>query len=102
MPVDCHHGRTIDWGDFGPCQNCAEHDWSDDCPNFEPCDLCAVEQAQGRAEAAAAFVQALHEQLDNDVRVQKWAGETRGLSEWERDDIVASVLKVLAEREASS
>lgn len=40
LPTECEHGVTVDWGDFGPCQDCADHDWSEDCPNIESCPDC--------------------------------------------------------------
>ena len=48
MPVDCPHGVTIDWGDFGPCQDCCEHG-DDDCPNLEDCPECT--DVRSRADA---------------------------------------------------
>ena len=39
MPTECLHGVIVDWGDFGPCQDCAVHDeW--DCPNLATCPDC--------------------------------------------------------------
>jgi hypothetical protein len=39
MPTVCMHGITVDWGDFGPCQNCDIHaDW--ECPNLNDCPTC--------------------------------------------------------------
>jgi hypothetical protein len=38
MPTECQHGTVVDWGDFGPCQDCNKH--GDDCPNFADCKLC--------------------------------------------------------------
>lgn len=100
LPTECHHGTTVDWGDFGPCQDCSEHGWDGDCPNFTPCEQCEVEAQQARSEGRKALVQALHEALDNDVRVTKHTGATRSLSDWERDDIVASVMRTLDEHNA--
>lgn len=40
MPVDCQHGVTIDWGDFGPCQDCDDHP-GESCPNLVDCPECA-------------------------------------------------------------
>ena len=40
MPTECRHGNVTDYGDFGPCQNCDEHD--DDCPNLIDCPECAT------------------------------------------------------------
>lgn len=39
MPTECEHGEIVDWGDFGPCQDCDEHP-DDDCPNFRDCRQC--------------------------------------------------------------
>lgn len=47
LPIECHHGTTVDYGDFGPCQDCAEHDWAD-CPNFVACEQCLAEEADAR------------------------------------------------------
>ena len=38
-PINCHHGFTVDWGDFGPCQDCDEHD-DGACPNLRDCPDC--------------------------------------------------------------
>ena len=43
MPTECRHGNVTDYGDFGPCQNCDEHDDlldDGDCPNFANCPQC--------------------------------------------------------------
>lgn len=43
LPVDCEHGVTIDWGDFGPCQGLCEENHPedlDDCPDYERCEQC--------------------------------------------------------------
>lgn len=40
MPVDCQHGVTIDWGDFGPCQDCNDHP-GESCPSLVDCPECA-------------------------------------------------------------
>lgn len=39
IPTDCAHGVTVDWGDFGPCQNCDEHP-DEGCPNLVDCAAC--------------------------------------------------------------
>ena len=36
MPINCRHGFTVDWGDFGHCQDCDEHD-DGACPNLSDC-----------------------------------------------------------------
>ena len=44
LPMECEHGVTIDWGDFGPCQGNCERvhpEDLDDCPDFERCLECA-------------------------------------------------------------
>lgn len=46
MPTECEHGRTIDWGDFGP----------DDDSQPEPCPDCEAKQAA----QAAWFEQVLY------------------------------------------
>jgi hypothetical protein len=47
MPTVCVHGVTVDWGDFGPCQNCDNHaDW--ECPNLANCPKCNTEAAHKR------------------------------------------------------
>lgn len=43
MPMECAHGWTVDWGDFGPCQDCDEHD-GERCPNYTPCPQCEAER----------------------------------------------------------
>jgi len=43
LPLDCKHGVTVDWGDFGPCQDCDDHP-GEDCPNLGDCELCDAEQ----------------------------------------------------------
>jgi hypothetical protein len=42
MPTECAHGVTVDWGDFGPCQNCDEHG-DELCPNVQRCWQCDEE-----------------------------------------------------------
>lgn len=44
MPTECRHGFVVDWGDFGECQNCDEHD-DGDCPNLAECPECWAEKA---------------------------------------------------------
>lgn len=48
LPTECEHGVVVDWGHFGPCQDCAEHP-GEDCPNFGTCEECAVFIAYDRA-----------------------------------------------------
>lgn len=48
-PTECRHGVVIDWGDFGPCQNCDEHPDTDDCPNLRDCLTCAEESGSSRS-----------------------------------------------------
>lgn len=43
LPSECQHGTTVDWGDFGPCQDCSEHD-DGSCPNYAACDKCEAER----------------------------------------------------------
>lgn len=43
MPTECEHGTTIDYGDFGPCQDCSEHD-EGECPNFRDCEQCQADR----------------------------------------------------------
>lgn len=81
LPYDCPHGKTLDWGDFG-------EDPDDGSVGAETCVLCDEERDE-------ELIQALHEQLDNDVRIFKHSNADRGLYDWERDQIVASVLTVL-------
>lgn len=47
MPTDCTHGVTVDWGDFGPCQDCDEHEGLD-CPNIADCEQCESARAVQR------------------------------------------------------
>lgn len=42
LPYECKHGVVIAWNDFGPCQNCDEHE-DEECPNFEDCPDCDAE-----------------------------------------------------------
>lgn len=42
LPYECEHGTIIDWGDFGPCQDCNEHE-GEPCPNYESCSQCDAE-----------------------------------------------------------
>jgi hypothetical protein len=60
MPMDCEHGVTVDWGDFGPCQDCAEHNWDDNCPNIVECPDCADDLArlQRQVDAERAVIAA--------------------------------------------
>jgi hypothetical protein len=47
MPTECKHSFVVDWGDFGPCQNCDIHaDW--ECPNLANCPKCNTEAANKR------------------------------------------------------
>ena len=39
LPTECHHGTIVDWGDFGECQDCDEHD-GEECPNLADCPQC--------------------------------------------------------------
>lgn len=40
LPIDCPHGLVLDWGDFGPCQDCDEHPGRK-CPNYlDSCPEC--------------------------------------------------------------
>jgi len=46
MPIECHHGATVDYGDFGPHQNgCPDECFEPDarCPDVPVCDLCEAE-----------------------------------------------------------
>lgn len=49
LPTECQHGVVIDHGDFGPCQDCDDHDLGD-CPNFVDCEQCSGETAQRRSD----------------------------------------------------
>jgi hypothetical protein len=55
LPTECHHGRTVDWGDFGPCQGyCYENGHpSSKCPDYEPCPDCEREVAEATARVEA-------------------------------------------------
>jgi hypothetical protein len=48
LPYECQHGTTIDYGDFGPCQDCSEHEGAP-CPNFVDCERCEAEGREQRA-----------------------------------------------------
>lgn len=43
LPTECKHGTVLDWGDFGPCQDCDEHD-GEPCPNLAVCPQCEAVQ----------------------------------------------------------
>lgn len=47
LPTECKHGTVLDWGDFGPCQDCDEHD-GEPCPNLAVCPQCEAERPYGR------------------------------------------------------
>lgn len=55
LPMECHHGTTVDWGDFGSCQGyCDEHGHSSrDCPDVPGCEQCREETAQATARYEA-------------------------------------------------
>jgi hypothetical protein len=55
LPIECHHGRVVDWGDFGPCQGyCYENGHSSSkCPDYEPCPDCEREVAEATARIEA-------------------------------------------------
>ena len=62
MPTDCEHGVTIDYGDFGPCQDCdTDHDpmLPDVCPNFQRCAECDAAWKQTVHDNAIAYVRSL-------------------------------------------
>lgn len=52
LPTECEHGVTIDWGDFGPCQDCStDHDDDSPCPNYPTCAECVSDGAEALAAA---------------------------------------------------
>lgn len=64
LPYECHHGTTVDWGDFGPHQNgCEDECFGPDgrCPDQPGCDLC--DQEEQRTDADYEQVKAENERL---------------------------------------
>ena len=48
--MECEHGVTIDWGHFGPCQDCEiDHPGEPNCPNFTTCEDCDADFSDGEA-----------------------------------------------------
>lgn len=74
MPSECDHGVVLDWGDFGPCQDCSEHG-GDACPNFSRCGACEAE-TEVKAERVAERLRRV------------WAGYdfARSILEWDVTD----------------
>lgn len=46
LPTECHHGVTVDWGDFGSCQGYCDIEGHDpwDCPDKPGCRECEAEE----------------------------------------------------------
>ena len=79
LPTDCPHGVTVDWGDFGPCQDCSDHG-DDDCPNLTDCPDCAtgrqrltIEQHLERLELLYAEYRRQGAQLSKNARRRLFA-----------------------------
>lgn len=45
LPIECKHGVTVDWGDFGPCQGECDvvHPGEFECPDVPGCPECEAE-----------------------------------------------------------
>lgn len=82
LPVECHHGVTVDWGDFGYCQGDCERFHPEnlaDCPDLPGCDLCEQEEQRTEGvrwasigDAIRGFLLEKHIPFD---MVDEWADE---------------------------
>ena len=107
LPTECEHGVVVDFGDFGPCDDCNEHELGD-CPNFQTCDECESNWKQhdhdvavGRirrlplAERIAACFPDAHHVAPKTVYIG-WAHD-RYETTWSKDDSVRRFVIVVTE-----
>lgn len=94
LPMECEHGVTIDWGDFGPCQGNCEQVHPDDCPDFEHCAECAEIRRATHvftdAELRARDERIIRSAICHDRHGDTWIYEPGQLTDETIDTIIAA------------